>query len=115
MTAEAANTTCSVLRGTAVNAFGDTIDDSQILFEHVPAILTETGRTIQDPSSPTPRTIRDVVCKLPAWTGVLNTDRITDESSGDVFIILAVTQPPTLTGAPVDLSLQLKRVSSTGT
>jgi hypothetical protein len=115
VTAEAANTTCTILRGTTVNAFGDTVDDSQVLLEHVPAILAETGRTIQDPSSPTPRTIRDVICKLPAWTGVLNTDRITDESSGDVFIILGVTQPPTLTGAPVDLYLQLKRVSATGT
>jgi hypothetical protein len=46
---------------------------------------------------------------------VLNTDRLTDEASGDVFIILGVTRPPTLTGAPVDLYLQLKRVSASGT
>jgi hypothetical protein len=114
VTAEAANALVTVLRGTAVNAWGDTIDDSQILYEHVPAILAETGRTIQDPSSPTPRTIRELICKLPAWTGVLNTDRITDEASGDVFIILGVTSPPTLTGAPADLYLQLKRVSAAG-
>ena len=114
MVAEAANTYCSVLRGTTTSAFGDTIDDSQVLYQHVPAVLAETTRTIQDPSTPTPRTIRDVICKLPAWTGVLNTDRITDEASGDVFIILGVTSPPTLTGAPVDLYLQLKRVSAAG-
>ena len=114
MTAEAANAYCTVLRGTTVNPFGDKIDANQVLYQHVAAILAETGRTIQDPSTPSPRTIREITCKLPSWTGVLNTDQIVDEATGDKYIILGVTRPPTLNGAPVDLYLQLKRVTAAG-
>lgn len=115
MTAEAANTLVTVFRGTTKNAFGDDVDSNTPYLEHIPAILTETGRTIQDPSSETPRTIRQVTCHLPPWTGVLNTDRLFDESTSDTYIILGVTRPPTLFGAPVDTMLQLKRVTANGT
>lgn len=109
---DSANTYVSVLRGTAENAFGDTVDSDQAAFTHVPAIIAETGRTIQDPSTPEPRTIRDIVCHVPWWTGVLNSDRIVDECTDDTYIILGVTRPSTLAGAPVDLMLQMKRITA---
>jgi hypothetical protein len=106
------NTTVSVLRGTTTNAFGDEVDLNESAFEHVPALLIETGRNVQDPSTPTPRTIRQIVCHVPPWTGVLDTDRIIDEATGSVYIIISVTRPPTLMGAPVDIRCDLKRVTA---
>lgn len=112
MGAETANTTVTVLRGTTENQFGDTIDDNTPFITGLPATLIETGKQVQDPSTPTPRTIRQIYCSVPQYAGVLNTDRIKDESTGDVYIILSVTTPPTTIGAPVDTVLQLKRVTA---
>lgn len=117
MTAEVANTTISVLRGTTTDAFGDTIDADEAVATCIPVFLAETGRTVQDPSMQTPRTIREVTAQVPGWAGVLNTDRILDERSGDIYIVLSVTQPPSLFGRREDWNqvLSLKRVSAAGT
>ena len=112
MVAEVANTTVTVLRGTAANQFGDVIDAPVPLVTDAVAFLAETGKTIQDPASPTPRTIRQIICHVPAYLGLVNTDRVVDEGTGDVFIIIGVTRPATLTGAPVDVVLDLKRISA---
>lgn len=114
MVAEAANTSVSILRGTATDPYGDTVDSGTPYMFGVPAILTETGRSIQDPSTPMPRTIRSITCHVPPWTGVQDTDQIYDESTGDTYIILGVTRPPTLIGTPVDMLLTLKRVTAQG-
>jgi len=110
--AETQNCLISVLRGTAVNQFGDEVDSNVPFISGLPATLIETGKTVQDPSTPTPRTIRQITAIVPEWAGVLNTDRLLDESTGDTYIIISVTRPPTIIGAPVDLVLQLKRVSA---
>lgn len=115
MGAETANTSVTVLRGTTTNWAGDEVDASVAVIEHLPVTLAETGKTVQDPSSATPRTIRQITCIVPAYAGVLNTDRIRDEATGDVYIVLATTRPPTIIGAPTDRVLDLKRVSGTGT
>lgn len=110
--AEITNTSASILRGTTSNQFGDTIDDDQVLIQHLPVFLAETGKTVQDPSTPTPRTIRQITCQVPQYVGVVNTDRVVDEATGDKYIIIGVTTPPTIIGAPVDVILDLKRISA---
>jgi len=110
--AEVQNTTVSVLRGTASNAFGDTVDLNEAIVEGLPALLAETGKHVQDPSTSHPRTIREVACHVPQYAGVLNTDRILDESTGNIFMIIGIVTPPTIIGAPVDTVLQLKRVTA---
>lgn len=112
MGAETANTTASVLRGTTSNQFGDVIDASTAVITGLPVTLVETGKSVQDPSTPTPRTIRQIYCSVPEWAGVTNSDRIKDEQTGDVYIIISVTKPPTIIGAPVDTVLGLKRVTA---
>lgn len=112
MGAETANTTASVMRGTTENQFGDEIDANTPYISGLPVTLIETGKTVQDPSSATPRTIRQVYCNVPEWAGILNTDRLMDERTGDVYIIISVTKPPTIIGAPVDTILGLKRISA---
>lgn len=112
MVAEVQNTTVTIYRGTTQNQFGDEIDSSTPLFQGLPAFLAETGKTTLDPSTSMPRTIRQVICHLPLWTGVENSDRVLDESTGDTYIIISVEKPPTLAGAPVDEILTLKRVTA---
>ena len=112
MVAEIQNTTATFLRGTASNQFGDTIDAPVPLATGVPVFLCETGKTIQDPASPTPRTIRQIICHAPAYLGLVNTDRTVDETTTNMYIIIGVTRPSTMTGAPVDVVLDLKRISA---
>lgn len=109
--AEIANTTVQVLRGGGENQFGDATDANLVYLSGVPAFLAETGKTMQDPSTPTPRAIRQVICHVPEFTGVLTTDRILDEATGGVYMVIGVTRPPNLTGTRPDLVLDLKRVT----
>ena len=111
---ELSNTQISVLRGTTVDSFGDVIDSDVPLIEHVPAILVETGRQTQDPSSPTPRTIRQITCTVPDWCEVTNEDRILDERSHEVYMVITVFRPPDMFGPPPGLVLALKKVTAAG-
>lgn len=112
MVAEFATGTCAVFRGTSENQFGDAIDVDIPVIQGLPCAIIETGKTTQDPSSQTPRTIRDVVAYVPQYAQVVNTDRILDEVRGDIYIVISVTRPPSLIGAPVDAVLGLKRISA---
>ncbi len=115
MVAETRNCTVTLYSGTTENQFGDVIDSNTPVTEHVPATLVETGHKTQDPSSPTPRTIREITLRLPYWTNATGDMRVLDERTGDVYMIISVTRPPTIIGAPVDLVAQLKRVSANST
>lgn len=115
MVAEVQNTTVTVLRGTTVNDYGDTVDSDTPVFSGLPACLTETGKTVQDPSTTSPRTIRQVQCIVPQYAAVVNTDQVVDESTGQKYMVIGVTMPPTLMGAPVDTVLDLKRVTAATT
>lgn len=112
MGAETANTLITVYRGTTSNQFGDTVDSNVPFITDLPVTLVETGRTVQDPSTPTPRTIRQIYASVPEWAGIVSTDRLMDQATGDVYIIISVTKPPTTIGAPVDTVLGLKRISA---
>jgi hypothetical protein len=110
--AEICNTTATVFHGTTQNQFGDTVDDNQPVMTGLPVLLAETGKTVQDPSSPTPRTIRQITCQVPQYAGITSDYRIKDEATGDTYIIIGITTPPTIIGAPVDVILDLKRISA---
>jgi hypothetical protein len=45
---------------------------------------------------------------------VLDTDRIRDEFSGNLYMVVGVDTPPTLIGETSDVRLDLKRVSAAG-
>lgn len=102
----------TLMAGTTTNWAGDQVDANIPVAEHVPATLVETGHKTQDPSSPTPRTIRQITLRLPYWTNATTDTRVLDERTQDIYIIISVTRPPTIIGAPVDLVCQLKRVTA---
>ena len=115
MVMEATNTTVSILRGETTDEYGDLLDSNDVAYTGVPAILVETGRQTSDPSNPNPRTVRSTMLTVPEWIGLLNSDRIRDDTNGNVYMVIEVTKPPTLMGAPVDTTAVLKRVTTTTT
>jgi hypothetical protein len=115
MGAETQNAVISLLRGTTSNQYGDIVDSNVPYISDLPVTLIETGKTVQDPSTPTPRTIRAIYLNIPQWVGILTTDRVLDQTTGDIYIVISVTTPPTIIGAPVDTTCQLKRISANST
>jgi hypothetical protein len=108
-----ANTRCSVLRGTATDAYGDTVDAMTPYETDVPALLTEEAQTVFDPATQEPRTVRTAMCYVPPWLDVLNTDQIYDQLSGETFMIIDIVAQPWLNpGGPRLTQLKLRRVSA---
>jgi hypothetical protein len=112
MGAETQNCAITVFRGTSTNWAGDQVDSNVPYITDLPATLIETGKSVQDPSTPTPRTIRAIYLNVPEWAGLLTTDRVLDQRTQDIYIVISVTKPGTIIGAPVDTVCQLKRVSA---
>lgn len=111
MVAAVANTYVSVLRGTVVDEYGDVQDSGVAVFTRVPASLVETQRTVFDPATQLPRTVRSTVCVIQDGLGLTNSDQIVDEQTGDKYAVEEIVKPPTLDGAPVDITLTLRRVT----
>ena len=108
-----ANTSASILRGTSADAYGDVDDAATVAYADIPAAIVESSKTVIDPASQTPRTIRAVTCVMPGWADVLNTDRIQDQSTGYVYAIESVEAQPSL-GYPADTVLTLRRLTGAG-
>jgi hypothetical protein len=103
-------TTVSVLRGTTVTEFGDTVDSGAVYLSGIPASLIERSRTGISQTDEALRVYRYLVCRLPYGTDVKDTDQIKDESTGEVYSIASVS----VNANPVvqqDLRLDLKRTN----
>lgn len=87
-----ATTKVSILGGSGADAFGDETDGTTVLASAVPASLIESTRTAQELVTGTPRIIRTHICRLPPGTTVDETKRIKDESTGEIYIVVAVTR-----------------------
>jgi hypothetical protein len=109
------NTTVSLLRGTATDAYGDTVDAAVPVLSGVPAVVIERSQSVLDPATQTPMIVRSTVCVVPQWTGALATDQIRNDRTGDTFAIEDILLPDTLMGAPVDITLTLRRVTGAAT
>jgi hypothetical protein len=103
-----ANCLITVMRGTEANAYGDLSDVGTPIYEHMPAAITETSKTVFDPATQRPQTIRSSMCVLPSWADVLDSDTIQREDTGDFFMIQSIERQPMLIGAPPDIILTLR-------
>lgn len=111
-----ANTRCSVLRGTATDAYGDTIDARTTYEANIPALLVEKSQVVHDPATQEPRTIRTAECYVPPWLDVLNTDQILDQLTSNLYMIIdIVAQPAFAPGGPRLTELQLRRITAATT
>ena len=82
MGAETANTLVTIYRGTTSNQFGDLVDSNVPYITDLPATLIETGKSVQDPSTPTPRTIQRRSTERAGVGRRPNTDRVRTSSRG---------------------------------
>ena len=87
-----ATTSVTILRGTSTDAFGDETDTDTPIATRVPASLIESTRTAMEPVSGTPRIIRTHVCRLPSTTDITENDRIKDEQTDEIYIVVSVTK-----------------------
>lgn len=87
-----ATTRVSVLRGTTTDTFGDPADTTTAHAAGIPAALTESSRQTYEPVTGTPRIIRTHVARVPATTDVTENDRILDETSNEIYIVVSVTK-----------------------
>lgn len=108
---EVANCTVSILRGTSVNQWGDTVDNSTVAASGIPALILVTTETTTDPSTQAPRTVQTVHGVVNSNVDVRDTDQILDETHSVTYAVESVTQP-LATGFTPDLELELRRVTS---
>jgi hypothetical protein len=87
-----ATTRISVLRGTDTDAFGDETDTGTVAASGIPASLVESARNAQEPVTGTPRIIRTHIGRVPPATDITETDRIKDETTNEIYIVVSVTK-----------------------
>lgn len=104
-----ANCTISVLRGTATDVWGDTIDSGAIVNQAVPAFIVVKSRTVYDPSTQSPRVVQHIIGAVGSDIDIRDTDQIRDETHGVTYSVESVTQPLGA-GITPDQTLELRRV-----
>lgn len=110
MVAEAANATVTILRATGTTKYGQP-NTWTTLYSGVPAILVDDLRGNPNTADTTPTGTRTVECHLPTSVGLLPSDQIKDESTGLLYLVGTITQPPSLINAPVDTKVTLQLVT----
>jgi hypothetical protein len=108
---ELATCTASILRGTATDAYGDTVDAATVVASGIVASIRETSRVVSDPATQQPRIVRSADGAMPAGTDVRDSDQVRDDTNGVTYIVQAVTQNRE-PGFTPDLQLQLKRITT---
>lgn len=87
-----ATTTVSILGGTTADAFGDEQETETALATGIPASLMEATRQTFEPVTGTPRIVRTHVCRLSPATTVTEDNRIKDEQTSEIYIVVSVTR-----------------------
>lgn len=87
-----ATTRVDVMRGTATNAYGDTVDATTVVMAGIPASIIERSRRVHEPKDGQDRIVRIAKARVPHGTGVLKGDRLRDTATGTVYVIDNVYQ-----------------------
>lgn len=106
-----ATTTVTVLRGMAVDSYGDPYETDTAVYERVPMSIMEQGASSRS------RPVDGRTDQVRAYTGRCGTrwtiqrdDRIRDERDGTVYTVDMVTTPRNVAGG-ASRNLTLRRVS----
>ena len=102
------NRSCTVLRGTAVNAFGDPSDVGQILYTGIPVAIAETTDVVFDAATQREQVIRTITCVVPNWADVQDSDTLQDEATGFFYIVERIEARPGPGYYPADKILGLR-------
>jgi hypothetical protein len=88
-----ATTTVSVLRGTAVDEYGDELDTDTVAASGIRASIIERSVRDIDPSSGDARTLRRVTGRVASDVDIRDGDRIRDDRTGVVYAVGTRTSP----------------------
>lgn len=88
------NRRISILRGLAVNSFGDASDVGAVYMAGVPAAIAETTQTAFDPATQRPQIIRSIKGAVPGWAGIQLTDTLFDPATGYFYLVEDIEQEP---------------------
>jgi hypothetical protein len=107
-----ATCTVSVLRGTTVDpVYGDMTATMTVIASGIPCSIVEQPRAkVTTPGNPTPRVTRDYDGIIGSDVDVTDYDRLKDEKSGQIYVIVSVSQQA-LPGITSDQSLELRRLT----
>lgn len=105
-------TTISILRGSALDEYGDDVDSKTPAYEHIPCSLLEQSRFVFDQSTSTPMTIRIIIGRVGSGTDIIEDDRVLDELTQEIYMVRSVSQVQNPFIAS-DIRLELKRISTT--
>jgi hypothetical protein len=102
------NRSITVMRGTAVNRFGDRSNVGTPLYTGIPAAIAEVTETVFDAATQRPQEIRSITCVVPNWADVQDSDTLQDEFTGYFYIVLGQEARPGIGVYPPDKLLSLK-------
>lgn len=105
-----ATTTVSIMRGTTVDEFGDSLDNSTVAASGIPLSIIEQSKRVFDPVTSTARVIRYYTGRATSGTDIQEGDRILDEATGSIYAIDYVSQPPGPFHMP-DMHIDLSKVN----
>lgn len=88
-----ANCTISILRATETDGWGDTVDSEVPIYSGVRCSLVEQTRRTYLPAEQATRVIRSYAGRVGAGTDLRKDDRIRDERTGVVYLVLELGDP----------------------
>lgn len=86
-----ATTTVSILRGTQLDQWGYEQDTDAVYKTGIPMGITARNKTVIEPVSSTPKTVRWYTGRCITNLDITEDDRIVDERTGDIYTISSVT------------------------
>lgn len=106
------NTWATVYRGDDADAYADPTDlDAPVDgLERVPMAITELSRTVTDPESDEPRTIRYAKGRASGRLGILADDRVLDLRTNRWWVVRSISGGGFTFFGSKDLSLDLRAV-----
>ena len=105
-----ATTTVSILRGSEVNEFEDEVDANITVQTGIVAAIAERTRRVFLPAEGAFRVVRAYVGQVGREVDIRKLDRLRDERSGAVYLVLEISEPVNPANQP-DYELELSRTN----
>jgi len=111
MTTFVPSTRITVLRGSGVDSFGDETDVDTEVAEKMPAAITQDRQRSYQQVEARGGVVETFTIRLRPGADVTEGDRFRDETSGHVYQVREVSNPPRLIGLP-DVRVTAVRVGA---
>jgi hypothetical protein len=83
----------SVLRGSALNEYGDEIDGTGVASADILGSVIERSKQVFNPDDGRVATIRFLIGRFPSNSDIQDGDRIKDQKTGEIFVVESLARP----------------------